>query len=86
MGYIELGYSVGLSIGPLTASLLYYIGGYSLSFFFFGILMMLSLITLSYIEINDNIIDEDEEDQFNTSKDNIDNENMTKGRQNDIKL
>jgi len=61
MGYIELGYSVGLSIGPLTASLLYYIGGYSLSFFFFGILMMLSLITLSYIEINDNIIDEDEE-------------------------
>jgi MFS family permease len=50
---MELAYSVGLTIGPLFASLLFYINGYSFPFYVCSIILFICLgIAHSYLEIN----------------------------------
>ncbi len=53
MGYLELGFSIGLAIGPIGASIFYSLGGYSLPFFAFGAIMFICIPALSTIEITE---------------------------------
>lgn len=53
MGYMELGASVGLTIGPVLASFLYYINGYSFPFFVCGILMLGCIPFIKLLEVNE---------------------------------
>ena len=64
MGYIELGFSLGLSIGPLCASVFFYLGGYPLSFYVFGSIMLLSIMSLTFIDINESNDEEEETPNF----------------------
>ncbi len=51
MDYMEFGYSVGLTIGPLIASGLYYLKGYSLPFYICGFLALVCIPFISNLEI-----------------------------------
>jgi MFS family permease len=53
MGYMELAYSIGVTIGPLVASALYYFGGYSMPFYFCSILFLICLFYLHRIIIDE---------------------------------
>lgn len=57
MGYLELAYSFGLSVGPLFGSFLYYISGYSLAFYTSGVMILLSFGFLSGVKINEEVTD-----------------------------
>ena len=61
MGYMELGYSLGLTIGPVLASLLYHYFGYSCPFYFCGLLMLGCLPFIKLFEVEQ---DECEDIQF----------------------
>jgi MFS family permease len=53
IGYMELSFSIGLFIGPLFGSFLYYLGGYSLPFIICGCLNYLCLPFIPYIKISE---------------------------------
>jgi len=53
IGYMELSYSIGLSIGPLFASLFYYLGGYAFTFLVCGSLNFMCLPFISSIKITE---------------------------------
>lgn len=53
LGYMELGYSLGLTIGPLVASFLFYINGYAFPFQVCGILLMICVCLISNLEISE---------------------------------
>ena len=61
MGYMELGYSLGLTIGPVLASLLYNYFGYSFPYYFCALLMLICLPFIKLLEVKQ---DECEEIQF----------------------
>jgi len=61
MGYMELGYSLGLTIGPVLASLFYHYFGYSIPFVFCGAIMLGCLFFIKILEIRE---DEYEEIEF----------------------
>jgi len=51
MGYMELGYSLGLTIGPLLASLLFHYFSYSFPFYFCGLMMLGCLPFIKSLEV-----------------------------------
>ncbi len=51
MGYMELAYSIGLTIGPLVASLLFYVQGYSFPFYVCGLMALVCLPFISKLDI-----------------------------------
>ncbi len=51
MGYLELSYSLGLTIGPVIGYYLYNLNGYSTPFYFCGILMFICLFILRSVKI-----------------------------------
>lgn len=53
MGYMELAYSLGLTIGPLVASFLYYLNGYSFPFYICAFLMLICFVCISNLEISE---------------------------------
>jgi MFS family permease len=53
MGYMELAYSVGLTIGPLVASFLFYLRGYNFPFYVCSFLILLCIPFISKLEINE---------------------------------
>ena len=53
IGYMELSYSIGLSVGPLFASLFYYLNGYAFTFIVCGSLNFLCLPFISSIKITE---------------------------------
>ena len=61
MGYMELGYSLGLTIGPVLASLLYHYFGYAFPFCFCGLLILSCIPFIKIIEVKQ---DECEEIEF----------------------
>lgn len=61
MGYMELGYSLGLTIGPVVASLLYHYSGYCFPFYFCGLLMLSCIPFIKILEVKQ---DECEEIEF----------------------
>lgn len=61
MGYMELGYSLGLTIGPVLASVLYHFFGYSFPFFFCGILILICIPFIKKLDVKQ---DECEEIDF----------------------
>jgi len=61
MGYMELGYSLGLTLGPVLASLLYHYFGYCFPFYFCGVLMLGCIPFIKNLEVKQ---DECEEIEF----------------------
>ena len=62
MGYMELAYSLGLTIGPLIASFLFYLRGYSFPFYVFGLLALICIFFISNLEMSE---EEEEESNYN---------------------
>ena len=58
MGYMELAYSIGLCIGPLIASIGFYLSGYALPFYFCGLLACLCIPFISNLRIAEEEYDE----------------------------
>ena len=48
MGYMELAFSAGTTIGPLIVSVFYYIGGYRLPFIVCGLINCIGMVCFSY--------------------------------------
>lgn len=63
-GYMELSWMLGLSLGPTIISILYEIGGYSLPFFFCGIIYSSTIIIYYYLPKSE----EEEKDNNLTKK------------------
>ena len=53
IGYMELSFSIGLSVGPLFASFFYYLEGYAFTFIICGSLNFICLPFISTIKISD---------------------------------
>lgn len=53
IGYLELAYSLGLSLGPLLGAIIYYFAGYSTPFYFVGVLILSGLLLIKKFEIID---------------------------------
>ena len=51
MGYMELAYSLGLTVGPLLASFLFYLKGYSFSFYVCGVIYLICIPFIVNLEI-----------------------------------
>jgi len=51
MGYMELGYSLGLTIGPVLAFLLYHYFCYLFPFYFSGLLMLSCIPFLKILDV-----------------------------------
>ena len=60
LGYLEIAWSLGVSSGPLLASILYSIGGYSLPFNVLGILLLISFFFVYNLELPLNKINEEQ--------------------------
>lgn len=60
MGYMELAYSIGLTIGPLVASVLYHFRGYIFPFYVCGALTLLCIPFISYLDITEEAYEEPE--------------------------
>lgn len=60
IGYIELGCSVGVAIGPLLASIGYYLFGFEFPFIFSGIVEILMMKLVTPLEIEESDKDEGE--------------------------
>ena len=58
LGYLEIAWSLGVSIGPVLASALYHFGGYSLPFYVIGSLFFIAIYYIKIINISDEISDE----------------------------
>ena len=62
MGYMELAFSAGTTIGPLIVSVFYYLGGYRLPFFVCGLINCVGIYTVFHIPFP--------EEETNTDDDN----------------
>ena len=63
LGYIEVGTSIGIAIGPLIASVGYYMFGFNFPFFISGFMEMLLISLVNYLDIHK--YDEDDENEEN---------------------
>lgn len=57
IGYLELAYSLGLSLGPLLGSIFYYLAGYLTPFVLASLIILSGLLLISKIEIIDEASD-----------------------------
>ena len=53
LGYLEIAWSLGISIGPVLASCLYHFGGFSLPFFIIGGLFFIVIYFIRILDISD---------------------------------
>jgi MFS family permease len=53
MGYMELGSSLGLTLGPVLASLLYHYFGYRYSFYICAIIILSCIPFFNYIKVEE---------------------------------
>ena len=53
LGYLEIAWSLGVSIGPVLASFLYHFGGFSLPFYTFGCLFIIGIYYIKILNISD---------------------------------
>ena len=60
LGYLEIAWSLGVSSGPLIGSILYSIGGFSLPFYTLGILLLVSIFLVYYLQLPLNNVDVEE--------------------------
>lgn len=51
LGYLEIAWSLGLSIGPPIASLFYYIGGFSLPFYMLGLVLSIGIFMVYSLQL-----------------------------------
>ena len=51
LGYLEIAWSVGISIGPVCTSFLYHLGGFSLPFYTIGLLFFIPIYLIKYLNI-----------------------------------
>ena len=58
LGYLEIAWSLGVSIGPVLASFLYHFGGFSLPFYFISVLFIIVIFYIHILNISDEISDE----------------------------
>ena len=54
LGYLEVAWSLGVSIGPVCASFLYHFGGFSLPFYTIGILFFIPIYLIKYLNNDKN--------------------------------
>ena len=52
LGYLEIAWSVGISIGPVCTSFLYHFGGYSLPFYIIGIFFFIPIYLIKFLNIS----------------------------------
>lgn len=55
MGYMELAYSLGLAIGPIVASIIYYYFGYIAPFFLVGACMLTCMYFVENLKISEEV-------------------------------
>jgi predicted MFS family arabinose efflux permease len=53
LGYLEIAWSLGVSIGPVLASCLYHFGGFSLPFYVIGSLFFIAIYFIKILNISD---------------------------------
>ena len=53
LGYLEIAWSLGVSIGPVLASFLYHFGGFSLPFYVSGCLFFIGIYYIKILDISD---------------------------------
>ena len=53
LGYLEIAWSLGVSLGPVLASCLYHFGGFSLPFFIIGSFLLIDIYFIKNINISD---------------------------------
>ena len=58
LGYLEIAWSLGVSIGPVLASALYHFGGYSLTFYSIGLSFFIPIYFINILNISDEISEE----------------------------
>lgn len=58
LGYLEIAWSLGVSIGPVLASALYHFGGFSLPFYTIGALFFIGIYYIQILNISDENSDE----------------------------
>lgn len=58
LGYLEIAWSLGVSIGPVLASFLYHFGGFSLPFYTIGALFLIEIYYIHILNISDEISSE----------------------------
>lgn len=51
LGYLEVAWSLGVSVGPLIASVFYHCGGYSLPFYVLGCSLFISVYLIHYLRL-----------------------------------
>ena len=61
LGYMEIAWCIGLSAGPLFASIFYEIGGFTLPFLVLGSLLYISVFLTKIVSIEAKNIGEEEE-------------------------
>ena len=62
IAYLETAWIIGLSLGPLCSSVLYYIGGYSLPFIVLGLVLYIS-VYFTYLISKTEKVDSEEESE-----------------------
>ena len=65
LGYMEIAWCIGLSAGPLFASIFYEIGGFTLPFLVLGCLLYISVYLTKIVSIEAKNIEEEENDDEN---------------------
>ena len=55
LGYLEIAWSLGVSIGPVLASFLYHFGGFSLPFYTISALFLIVIFNIHILNISDEI-------------------------------
>ena len=55
LGYLEIAWSLGVSIGPVLASFLYHFGGFSLPFYAVGVLFLIEIYYIHILNITEEI-------------------------------
>ena len=69
LGYLEVAWSVGISIGPVFASLLFHLGGFSLPFYTFGLLFFVPIYFIKFLNIpNDDCYNNNNNNTNNNDK------------------
>ena len=64
-GYIEIGISIGIALGPLFASIGYYMFGFNFPFLISGFMELCLILLVSSLEIKDDDDDEEKGNNFN---------------------
>ena len=79
LGYLEVAWSLGVSIGPVCASFLYHFGGYSLPFYTIGILFFIPIYLIKYLNNNKNT----DEKNYNNLNDSLSDDSNNKEEKNE---